>query len=301
VQAHLKRKLAIGTTLLAAAAFAGGAFAATQDPSTSPEQTFLRDAAKRLNVTPAQLTAAFRGAYLDELSAAVAAGKLTNAQADAIRKRIQQSGVPPLEGWGGFGPLGLGPRLHGAPGPGLGPRLHGAPGPGLGPRFYGAPGAAGAPPPFGERGGPSAAARYLGLTEQQLMAQLSAGKSLAQIAQARGKSTAGLKSALTAAVTARLDRVRTAGMITRAQEQQLVSHLSARLDAEISHAGLPGPGMFFHGREGGAPGFRPAPDHLPGGAGGPPPAGAAGAGAAGAGTPGRYGSAAPPAGATLSY
>ena len=56
----LKRKLAIVATLLAAAAFAGGAFAATQTSATNMRQAFLQDVAKRLNVTPARLKGALR-------------------------------------------------------------------------------------------------------------------------------------------------------------------------------------------------------------------------------------------------
>ena len=47
----LKRKLTIVATVLAAAAFAGGAFAATQTTGPSMRQAFLQDFAKRLNVT----------------------------------------------------------------------------------------------------------------------------------------------------------------------------------------------------------------------------------------------------------
>ena len=95
----LKRKLVVGTITVATAAFAGGAYAATQSPN-NPRQAFLNDVAKRLNVTPQKLSAAIQGAFVDQLQAAVEAGKLTQAQADAIKQRMQQGGVPP------FGPGG---------------------------------------------------------------------------------------------------------------------------------------------------------------------------------------------------
>ncbi|HEU4978240.1 MAG TPA: hypothetical protein VFT42_05055 [Solirubrobacteraceae bacterium] len=50
-----------------------------------------------------------------------------------------------------------------------------------------------------------AAAKYLGLTNAQLRDQLRAGKSLADVAGAQGKSVDGLKQAIRSAVDAQLD------------------------------------------------------------------------------------------------
>src|SRR5437763_586682 len=68
MQTLLKRKLLVGTVVVAAAAFAGGAYAATQN-STNPRQEFLGDVAKRLNVTPQKLTTALARftSHLDEI------------------------------------------------------------------------------------------------------------------------------------------------------------------------------------------------------------------------------------------
>jgi hypothetical protein len=87
----LKRNVAIGTTALATAAFAGGAYAATQDSAANARQAFLSDVAKRLHVTPQPLSGALIAAFLDQLHAAVAAGRLTQAQADAIKRRVHGS------------------------------------------------------------------------------------------------------------------------------------------------------------------------------------------------------------------
>jgi phage tail protein X len=74
------------------------------------------------------------------------------------------------------------------------------------------------------------ASDYLGLTPQQLREQLRAGKSLAEIATAQGKTVDGLKSAILGAVKTRLDQVVAANRITSAREQALLDGLSTRLD-----------------------------------------------------------------------
>jgi hypothetical protein len=192
--------VAIGTVALATAAFAGGAYAATQNPGTNARQAFLNDAAKQLHVTPAQLDSALKKAALDRLSAAVKAGKLTQAEADAIKRQIQNDNASPFFFRFGLHPPGLHPPV-------LHPRIgH-----------------------FGEHRALAPAAKYLGLTDAQLRQQLSSGKSLAQIAKAQGKSTSGLEQALTSAIKARLDRAVANKRITAAQEQKLLSRLSGRI------------------------------------------------------------------------
>jgi hypothetical protein len=206
MRAVFKHKFTIAATALVAAVFAGGAYAATQIGTSSP-QTFLGDVAKRLNVTPARLNAAMKAASLDRLDAAVKAGALTEAQADRIRQRIEQStGVP-------FFPGLLRPRGW--------PR---------GP----------APGPAGARGALGTAAQYLGITDAQLLGDLSSGQSLAQVAKARGKSTAGLEQALVAAMKSTLDRAVAAGVITKAREQQTLNRLTARIARRVSHARVRG-------------------------------------------------------------
>src|SRR5689334_36348 len=178
-----KRKLAVGAAGLAVLAGGGGAYAAgTTSSSATPNKTqakpadlaaeqkaFLDDVAKRLNVTRDQLDAAVKGAAEARIDAAVAAGKLTKAQGDEVKKRLD-SGAP-LFGLGG---------LRGGGGPG---------GPGFG---HGGPGG---PGHFGFGIGLDAAATYLGLSEDALHTQLENGKSLADVAKAQNKDVAGLKTA----------------------------------------------------------------------------------------------------------
>lgn len=256
----------------AAVALAGGAYAATQGSGATSRQAFLNDVAKRLNVTPQQLRSAVQGAYLDRLAAEVAAGRLTQAQANAIKKHALRGGVlPPGLGLGGFQPAY---RFGGR----LGPN-------GLGTHGFGMVGGVG-----GELG---AAATYLGTTTSKLLSDLRSGKTLAQIAAAQGKTTGGLESAMTASMKARLDKAVASKMITGAQEQKLLSHLSSTLSAIVSHPALPwgqtkpgprGAFRFFHGppagawKRGGASGGRADKGSLaPLFGGGPSPAGIAGA------------------------
>ena len=120
MHSNLKRRLAIGVVAVAAAAFAGGAYAATKDSNANTRQAFLNDVAKRLHVTPAQLTSALEGAEMDQLNAAVASGKLTQAQANALKQRIQQGhvllGALGLfrAGPGFLAPFGPGGKLRGS-------------------------------------------------------------------------------------------------------------------------------------------------------------------------------------------
>ena len=85
---------------------------------------------------------------------------------------------------------------------------------------------------FGELG--AAAADYLDLTEAQLHEQLRSGKSLAQIAKDKGKSTDGLKKALHDAVKKDLDAAVDAGRITQAQADEALQRFDERADDLIN-------------------------------------------------------------------
>lgn len=277
----LKHKVLIGLVTVAVAASAGVAYAATQSATTS-RQALINDVAKRLNVSPAQLRAAVKGALLDRLQAAVKAGELTQAQANKIKQRIENGALP-------IGPLGFERRAFGPPGfgppgfarPGFGP-------PGLGPMGYGPPGF----PPRGTKRlfvpgpghGPfAAAAKYLGISETQLLKDLRGGKSLAQVAKANGKSVSGLEQALTASLKTRLDRAVAAGFINKAQEQRMLQKLSAAMAGLANARGFqiqrvpikpglrPGPGPAAVPVPGPAGAAVPGPAVAPGPPGVPPP------------------------------
>ncbi len=215
----LSRTVAIaGAVVLAAVVGGGAALAASHEWGSDQRQAVINDAAGRLGVTPSALQDAFKGALKDQVEAAVTAGKLTRAQADAIEAKI-------AAGQG----LGFGGHLRGGPG-GPGGGMRGIFGPSL-----------------------TAASTYLGLTEAQIRTQLQSGKTLADIATAQGKTAAGLVDALVTAETAQLDQAVKDGHLTAAQEQQILGQLKQRVTDGVNgkfgfgmHGG-PGPGMGMGG------------------------------------------------------
>ena len=155
----MKRKLmTVGAAALAVAG-GGAAVAATTGSPQEESKAVVEDAAKQLGVTPSRLTSALKKALENRVDAAVAAGTLTKEQGDELKARIESNDFPLL---GGFGL-----RHHG------GPWIHG----------------------FGHL---DAAAPYLGVTAAELRTQLEAGKTLADVAKANGKSVDGLVTALVA-------------------------------------------------------------------------------------------------------
>src|SRR5262245_18996013 len=150
------RKLIFGAAALLAAAGGGVAIAASDSSPKEENQAIINDAAQQLGISPSKLSDALKKALSDRVDAAVAAGRITKAEGDALKQRIESDEFP----------LFFGPQHPGYD--------HGA------------------------FGGLDAAASYLGITEEQLRTELESGKTLAQVAQARGKSVDGLVDALVA-------------------------------------------------------------------------------------------------------
>ncbi|MDX6536158.1 MAG: hypothetical protein QOD37_499 [Gaiellales bacterium] len=210
----LRRRAAIGVVGLAALGGGGAAVAASQSGGSPAvqNQAIAADAAGQLGVSTPALTAAIKKAMVDQIEAQVTAGALTKAQAAAIEARLAKADAPLFA-------LGAGPGDRGGFGHG-----HGGPG--------------------GPGGGMSldAAATYIGISASDLRTQLTAGKTLAAIAVANGKTTDGLKAALTTAAKSDLDAAVKAGKLTQAQEDAIVADLPSRLDHEINEAHTGGPG-----------------------------------------------------------
>jgi hypothetical protein len=191
----LKLKIAGGTAALAAVVGGGAAVAATQLSPTAESDAIVADAAKQLGVSADKLDAALKQALENRVDAAVKAGTISAAQATELKQRIENGDVPLL----------------------------------------------GADPGFGHRGGGhhgfvdfAAAADYIGVTEAKLRASLEDGDTLAEIAKANGKTSAGLVEALVAAAKADLDAAVKAGRLTAAQRTSIVADLQSRMQDVVS-------------------------------------------------------------------
>lgn len=197
----VKRKVvAVGVAALAVGGTGAGIAATKLAHSPAEEsQAVVNDAAKSLGVAPSKLSAALKKALEDRVDAAVADGRLTQAQGQELKQRIE-SGDFPI-----FGPPGGGPGFG----------FHHAAMRGL-----------------------DAAASYLGLTEDQLRTQLESGKSLAQVAQAQGKSVSGLEQALVADAKSHLDQEVKEGHLTQAQADAMLNELKQHV-ADLVNGKLP--------------------------------------------------------------
>jgi polyhydroxyalkanoate synthesis regulator phasin len=214
MSSRLKPKVIAGTVAGLAVAGGGAAYAATQLGSPQQEnQAVLNDAARQLGVEPSALSAALKKALENRVDEAVAAGRLTKAQGNELKQRIESGDVP----------------LFG--GPGLGPRsIHHA----------------------GAFGGLDAAASYLGLTEAQLRTQLESGKSLADVAKAQGKTVDGLVQALVDSAKKRIDAAVTAGRLTQTQADSILADLKSRV-TDFVNGEAPRFGLRHGFREGAPP------------------------------------------------
>ena len=105
---RLKRRIIAGVVAALAVAGGGAAIASTQLGSPKEEsQAIVNDAAKQLGVEPSALSDALKKALANRVDAAVAAGRLTKEQGDAIKAKIQSGdfpifGGPPHDGFGHF-------------------------------------------------------------------------------------------------------------------------------------------------------------------------------------------------------
>ncbi len=212
-----RKTLAIAVAALAVIGGGGAAIAAAQGSSSSG-QSFLDSVARHLGISSQKLEDATKAAAIDQVDAALKEGKITKAQADELKARIQSGEFPPFAG-----PLG-GPRFG---------------------HFH-----RGGRPPFGEK--LSAAADYLGLTQTELRSKLRAGRTLGDIAKARGKSVDGLKQAILDEAEEKLDQLVEDGELTRADADEMLARMKSHIDDLVEH------GMFrFRERSGTQPRAHP--------------------------------------------
>jgi hypothetical protein len=200
-----KRAIAIGAAALVVAGGGGAAVAATGGGS-SPND-FLDSVARHLGISRQKLDDATKAAAIDQVDAQLKAGRITQAQADELKKRIQDGDIPPLAGLRG-------------PGPGFGFGGPGLPGPGL--------------LKAGISDSLAAAAKYLGLSESDLRDQLQDGKSLADVAKAQNKDVNGLKDAILAAAKSDLDKAVSDKRITQSQADEAYNRLKDNIDDMVN-------------------------------------------------------------------
>jgi hypothetical protein len=101
----------------------------------------------------------------------------------------------------------------------------------------GGPGIALAVDRTGPGGPPAAIADYLGLTEDQLRAQLESGKTLAQIASAQGKPVSGLEKVIYTDAKSNLDQAVANGKLPADEEQTMLAELKSNLDEIVDGTG----------------------------------------------------------------
>jgi DNA-binding CsgD family transcriptional regulator len=99
----------------------------------------------------------------------------------------------------------------------------------------------------------AAAADALGMTETELVAELKAGKSIKQVADAKNVSLTTVKNAMTAAMKAHLDEEVASGEHTQAEADAKLAEFTTRLDDMVNRVGLP-----QRGERGGKGGHGPA-------------------------------------------
>src|SRR5712691_4005746 len=96
-----KTKIVVGAAALLAAVGGGVAVAASGDGSPNEEsRAIIDDAAAQLGIPSSKLSDALKKALADRVDAAVAAGRITKAEGDAIKQRIQAEDFPLLFGGG---------------------------------------------------------------------------------------------------------------------------------------------------------------------------------------------------------
>ena len=97
----MRRKVIAGAAAALAVGGAGAGVAATKLTTNSPSEeskAIVNDAAKSLGVEPSKLSAALKKAFEDRIDAAVADGRLTKAQGDELKQRIESGELPALRG-----------------------------------------------------------------------------------------------------------------------------------------------------------------------------------------------------------
>jgi hypothetical protein len=155
-------------------------------------------------VDPAKVVSAVVTVETKEIDDALAAGTITKAQADTTKAGIQAKATREVNQT-----RPLGGRRHG---------------------------------PIGDAADQKVVADAIGISTSQLLTELQAGKTVAQVAQAHGADTAKVVSALVAEETKEVDDAQAAGKITKAQADTKKAGLQQRVQNLVNgvRGGRPG-------------------------------------------------------------
>ena len=192
---------------LVGVALGGVASAQTPTPTAGQNQAaaFIQRLAQHLGLPQETVTQALQATRNDALNEAVAAGRLTQEQADRIRNQPIDQGHGPGFGFGGNGRPGHSKGL----GRGLGASL-------------------------------DTAAQHLGLSQEDLRAQLQTGQSLADVARSRNIDPQTLITQLVADAQSRIAQAVQSGQITQAQADQMTQSLPDRVRQMVEATHTPG-------------------------------------------------------------
>ena len=193
----------------------------TTDEDVDGERGALRDEylaalAENLGVSQADLEAALTQTALDMVDQAVADGKLTEDEAAEIREKINSGEAPLFPGFG----RGFKHGFH--DGLGAGAKLDDV-------------------------------AEFLGIDVSDVLTGLKEDQSLAQIAEANGKTADELAAFMLEQMQTRLDEAVANGDITQERAAEIIANAQERIDELINNTGFPGP-------RGGHRHFRPGMD-----------------------------------------
>jgi len=193
---------------LAAVAVAGGIITVAAQTDEDPKQAYLESLAGRLGVDVATLEQAIRDTNLEQVDRLLEQGVITEEQAQALRERIENAESV----W-----FGVRPHFRGR---------------------FGGPGLCGV---AGEE-----LADFLGTDVATLREELASGMTLAEVAEAHGKSRDELKAFLTEQFQEKLDEAVAAGRLTEEEAQEKLDTFTSNLDTLIDREFPAGRGFGRH-------------------------------------------------------
>jgi polyhydroxyalkanoate synthesis regulator phasin len=213
----MKRLLSVAAAVAVlglAAVIVGGAVTSAQE-GDGPLGTFVEKLAAKLGIGEEKLKTAIEETQSEMIDEGVAEGRLTEEQAERLKERAAE---------GGFGFPFRGPG--GGPGHGV----------------------------WGAGVTPETIAEALGISQDELMAELSGGKSLAEVAGDHGMSVDEFSEALLSQVKAQLGGLVAEGKLTQEQADAMLERIEENIDGIVNGQGVPG-GFGGPGRGPGGFGF----------------------------------------------